>query len=149
MRDLQEGRPAFDLDGKPYGFVRDSAAAHKSRVLVPEGGAYRSSARGVDAAVHLVRVPQLAGQEVAPSGGGEVRRQPKGLKMRFHPAGFGEGEGGVIGSEDEAEEEAPKVFKKHKALEEGEGEKEGEKERKKRKSGEKEERKLKKRKERA
>lgn len=96
-----------------------------TRVLVPRrDGRYVAAPSRVARTLHLqhlVQLPELMQGATAtvPVARKPVRKQPGGLRMRFRPIGFGEGEAGVIGEESEGDvemEEAPRVFKKHRAV---------------------------------
>jgi hypothetical protein len=63
--------------------------------------------RPIDQVLHLRRIVSLPGDNDSVTGSSKatvpakkpVRQQPKGLRMRFLPIGFGEGDGGKLGSE--------------------------------------------------
>jgi hypothetical protein len=124
------GKPAMEIDGNEYGFVKDERTDAHTRLVVPtKAGTYVTSQRPVDSILHLqyvARLPAVDGEQATiPVSKKPVRPQPKGLRMRFKPSGFGEGDAGVIGeeSDDEMEEEAQPVFKKHKSSKDSEKEK--------------------------
>jgi len=81
--------------------------------------------KGIDNILHLQQVVKLpnmnedstASQATVPAKK-PVRQQPKGLKMRFKPSGFGDGETGKIGSSSEDDEmpKAPVRFRKPASL---------------------------------
>ncbi|KFX95101.1 hypothetical protein V490_04022, partial [Pseudogymnoascus sp. VKM F-3557] len=109
-----------------------AATADTTRVLVPGRGGYKAVAAPVARTLHLQRVNEVGGT-VYEARKKEARQQPKGLKMRYRPIGFGEaGECGEIGEAEEEVVERP-VFKKHKVSADVEGETEKEKERRERK----------------
>ena len=126
LRDVQAGRPAITVHGQSYGFVRpDSGADAHTRVLVPRrDGRYVPAPARVAQTLHLqhlVQLPELMREAAAtvPVAEKPVRAQPSGLRMRFKPIGFGEGTTGTIGEESDGDVEmveAPRVFKKHRAL---------------------------------
>lgn len=131
------GQPVLTHRGQDYGFIRDDAGAAPTHthILVPAPAArqrgwpaYAECARGVDQTLHLQQLVELpglvaeaAGRATVPAKARPGRVQPQGLRMRFRPMGFGEGATGEIG-EEESEEEAGPVFKKHKAAAVGEEE---------------------------
>ncbi|KFY30962.1 hypothetical protein V493_01517, partial [Pseudogymnoascus sp. VKM F-4281 (FW-2241)] len=137
--------PTISLPGGEYTVALAASTADTTRVLVPGRGAYKALEAPVGQTLHLQRVNEVGGEKYEGKKR-EARKQPKGLKMRFRPIGFGEeGECGVIGDEEEEEEAERPQFKKHKKSGEVE---EGEKERERREKKERKERKEKKEKER-
>ncbi|KFX93146.1 hypothetical protein O988_06968 [Pseudogymnoascus sp. VKM F-3808] len=129
--------PTVSLPGGEYSVATAAATADTTRVLVPGRGGYKAVAAPVARTLHLQRVNEVGGTAYE-ARKKEARQQPKGLKMRYRPIGFGEaGECGEIGEAEEAEVVERPVFKKHKTsadVEEGETEKEKERrERKERK----------------
>ncbi|KAE9369521.1 hypothetical protein N431DRAFT_469423 [Stipitochalara longipes BDJ] len=112
LRDAIDSKPIVNHKGHDYGFVRDSAEDKTyTKIMVPNGSddGYRMAKSSVDQILHLQQVVQLPGVHVSNSVATSsskatvpamrpVRQQPPGLKMRFRPIGFGDGETGKIGS---------------------------------------------------
>ena len=127
LKDVQKGKPVATINGQSYGFQKDEGPEKdNAKLLVPsrEGGRYETSKRGIDKVLHLqqiVDLPELMTEERAtiPAASKFVRQQPKGLRMRFKPIGFGDEDTGKIGETDNEDSDvemgdAPRVFKKHK-----------------------------------
>lgn len=127
LKDVQKGKPVATINGESYGFQKDEGTEKdNTKLLVPsrEGGRYETSKRGIDQVLHLqqiVDLPELMTEERAtiPAASKFVRQQPKGLRMRFKPIGFGDANTGKIGETDNEDSDvemgdAPRVFKKHK-----------------------------------
>ena len=127
MKDVQKGKPVATINGQSYAFQKDEGPERdNTKLLVPsrEGGKYETSKRGIDQVLHLQQVvdlPELMTEERAtiPAATKFVRQQPKGLRMRFKPIGFGDEDTGKIGETDNdvsdvEMDDAPRVFKKHK-----------------------------------
>lgn len=133
LRDVEKGKPAITLNGTDYGFVKDAGAEKDgAKLLVPnkDGKKYEASQRGIDQVLHLQQVVSLEGmmteeKATVPAPKKFVRQQPKGLRMRFKPIGFGDEEPGRIGESDGEQNDvemadAPRVLNKHKVTEEEE-----------------------------
>lgn len=131
---MQKGKPVATIDGQNYGFANgEGPERDNTKLLVPsrEGERYEVSKRSIDQVLHLqqiVQLPELMTKEKAtvPAAKKFVRQQPKGLRMRFKPIGFGDEAPGKIGeSDDECDvemEDVPRAFKKHKVAEESDAE---------------------------
>ncbi|KAK0113721.1 hypothetical protein ONS95_013969 [Cadophora gregata] len=115
LLDAKNGKPILTHDGDDYGFMKDSAEETAyTRILVPSSDAgYKATSREIDQIFHLQQVakdPTTANPARATIPARKpVRQQPRGLKMRFHPIGFGAAKPGTIGSSssDEEMEDAP------------------------------------------
>lgn len=101
-----------------YGFMQDSTEDKTyTKILVPKTSddSYRTTPRSIDQILHLQQIVNLPGvhegiastQDSASKATVPFKRparpQPKGLKMRFRPLGFGGGEVGNIGSSSESD----------------------------------------------
>lgn len=119
--------------GSNYGFVEEKRPSSndeqlaKKRVLVPSnsGTGYAAIEGPVTRTLHLqqvVTLPELSTAQANPNKGSNaaaevnkpavrrIRPQPKGLKMRYKPPGFGEEAPGMIGSgSDDADEDVEMV----------------------------------------
>lgn len=128
LRDVQKGKPVATVNGQNYRFMKDEGPEKDNiTLLVPsrDGEQYVPSKRNIDQVLHLqqiVELPELMTKEKAtvPAAKKFVRQQPKGLKMRFKPIGFGDEAPGTIGTDEDSDvemEDAPRAFKKHKVTE--------------------------------
>merc|ERR1711939_861697 len=99
-----EGKPILTHEGDHYGFMTDSAEdTTYTRILVPDSDAgYKATSKSIDHVFHLQQVardPTAANPATATIPAKKpVRQQPRGLRMRFHPIGFGAAKPGTIGS---------------------------------------------------
>ncbi|OCK84389.1 hypothetical protein K432DRAFT_125070 [Lepidopterella palustris CBS 459.81] len=108
--------------GIDYGFnFSDKGADDTTKVLIPGPDGYRAVSARISQTLNLqqvVRLPNLSKPQADQTTGSfaavsytasstkHVRQQPKGLRMRFCPSGFGDDDPGVLGSSDsEAEVE--------------------------------------------
>lgn len=137
LRDARSSKAMVTHDGNEYGFIPDSADDKTyTKIMVPHGsGGYRIAVKPIDHVLRLQQVVKLPGihdsssmtaslSNAAPQAKKPIRQQPPGLKMRFRPIGFGDGEPGRIGSSsssveeesindsDEKMEESPVVFRR-------------------------------------
>ncbi|TVY57269.1 hypothetical protein LSUE1_G008278 [Lachnellula suecica] len=142
---MKKGEKVCSYDNNDYGFIQDTVEDKTyTKIMVPNSSddVYRTISKPIDQMLHLQRIVQVPGTNTAEESSKAtvpakkpVRPQPKGLKMRFLPIGFGEGKPGKIGSDsnsvdgsstgsasDEEIEEAPKTFKKPATLEESSSE---------------------------
>lgn len=120
---IQSGKPVFSHKGIDYAMSEDKGAqsGNATIVLLPEKDGYKPISQPVSKTLHLrqhIVLPNLsqkqasdttgsnAAGDVARSAVSAVRPQPKGMKMRFKPSGFGSGDPGRIGSGSESEGEA-------------------------------------------
>ncbi|CAG8979588.1 hypothetical protein HYALB_00010789 [Hymenoscyphus albidus] len=116
----------YSQDGNDYGFSKTEAEENTyTSILVPSSSenGYKVVPKPVDQVLHLGRIIKAPGANLnsskatvpAPK---PVRKQPKGLKMRFFPIGFGEGQLAKLGEESSSEEEtqAPARFRKPESI---------------------------------
>ncbi|PSS09061.1 hypothetical protein M430DRAFT_53620 [Amorphotheca resinae ATCC 22711] len=110
LLDIKEHRKVLSHKGDNYGFFEDeSEATAITKVLVPSSSddGYRSAKTPVNKILHLQQIvqppslPQITTPAKKP-----VRQQPRGLKMRFRPIGFSNGDMGRIGSSSSSEGES-------------------------------------------
>jgi hypothetical protein len=126
LLDIKEHRKVLSHKGDDYGFIEDeSEATAITKVLVPSSSddGYRSGRQTyintsftplrlvaktpVTKILHLQQIvqppslPQITTPAKKP-----VRQQPRGLKMRFRPIGFSNGDMGRIGSSSSSEGES-------------------------------------------
>lgn len=108
------GDAILEYNGKSYGFKADTEGEKRTtRVLMPGAKGYAPVPAGNIETLHLqqvVHLPQLSRKQADPTRGSDaaasfdtpaikvVRQQPKGLRMRFRPSGFGDDDPGSIGS---------------------------------------------------
>ncbi|KAI9707277.1 MAG: hypothetical protein M1836_000237 [Candelina mexicana] len=113
---VREGEAIVKHEGANYGFVMDKLdGLSKPKLLVPcwDNDGYRQVQPDITQKLHLqqiIRPPDVSNrlsQAAAaprvnnlssPLPAMPVREQPRGLRMRYLPTGFGEGEAGRIGS---------------------------------------------------
>ncbi|KAG4416156.1 hypothetical protein IFR04_010675 [Cadophora malorum] len=104
LLDAKNGKPILTHEGDDYGFMTDSAEdTTYTRILVPGSDAgYKATSKSIDHVFHLQQVardPTAANPARATIPAKKpVRQQPRGLRMRFHPIGFGAAKPGTIGS---------------------------------------------------
>jgi hypothetical protein len=142
LLDIKNGDSVYAQDGIGYGFSQalqdDLEESSNTVVMVPDTkDGYRTGkhipsikitsnailvSKPIDRVLHLRQLVNLPGisNSDAPSSTATipakkpVRKQPKGLRMRFLPIGFGEGDAGKLGSESSEDSdvemgEAPKL----------------------------------------
>jgi hypothetical protein len=119
-------QPIMTHDGAKYALVSDPAARDATRVLLPDKGknGYEVLSAPVNHVLQFQQVLDL--QSTATTGisksSSQVlqdttsatkpkKAQPKGMKMRFRPSGFGPGDLGAIGSSDEEVVSMPPTFR--------------------------------------
>ncbi|KAF2835871.1 hypothetical protein M501DRAFT_305336 [Patellaria atrata CBS 101060] len=115
---VMKGEPVIEHNGVSYGFVpADQHEQATNRLLLPTDKGYKSARYDFSSVFHLQQVaklPQLHNTQPDGSSTTEafavkiVRKQPKGLKMRTKPFGFGSDAPGTIGSSDSEPEPAPR-----------------------------------------
>ena len=109
----------FAHDGTDYGFaVGDESEVAATSLLLPSANGYKRSF-DVAKTLHLQQIIRLPGLTNAQSNGQglpdvstqgyvprpkPIRPQPKGLRMRFKPSGFGNDDAGALGWSDSDEE---------------------------------------------
>ncbi|KAK3704514.1 hypothetical protein LTR37_013797 [Vermiconidia calcicola] len=117
---IKSGQPVLTHNSIEYILNEDSSAGDgDSTVLVPTKEGYTRMSQKVERTLHLrqkILLPNLstrqasqvtgsnAASKVAQASVSTVRPQPKGLRMRYKPPGFGPGKPGKIGSETESDE---------------------------------------------
>ncbi|KAG4437002.1 hypothetical protein IFR05_007506 [Cadophora sp. M221] len=120
LLDAKNGKTVLIHEGNDYGFMKDSAEdTTYTRIMVPSSDAgYKAASKSIDQVFHLQQIAQdptttNPGRATIPARK-PVRQQPPGLKMRFHPIGFGADEPGTIGSSssDEEMEDAPSTARR-------------------------------------
>ncbi|CAG8961298.1 hypothetical protein HYFRA_00013759 [Hymenoscyphus fraxineus] len=122
----KNGDVIYSQDGNDYGFSKTEAEENTyTSILVPSSSenGYKVVPKPVDQVLHLGRIIKAPGANAnsskatvpAPK---PIRKQPKGLKMRFFPIGFGEGQLAKLGEESSSEEEtqAPARFRKPESI---------------------------------
>lgn len=119
---IQSGKPIMSHKGIDYVMSEDKGAqsGNATLVLLPEKDGYKPISQPVSKTFHLrqhVVLPNLgekptsskagsnAAGDVSTSAVGVIRPQPKGMKMRYRPPGFGSGDPGAIGSDSESDAE--------------------------------------------
>ncbi|CZS98353.1 uncharacterized protein RAG0_07132 [Rhynchosporium agropyri] len=115
LLDAKSGKTVLTYDGDDYGFLKDTVEdTIYTRIMVPSSNAgYKATSKSIDQVFHLQQVAREP-TTVHPTRATipakkPIRQQPRGLKMRFHPVGFGDAQPGTIGSSssDEEMEDAP------------------------------------------
>ncbi|TAQ89876.1 hypothetical protein B7494_g1811 [Chlorociboria aeruginascens] len=116
LQSAKEGKKAYSRNGKDYELVQDDAGDKTyTKIMVPaqSNDGYQTRSKPIDRVLHLQQIVDLPSVYNADNGSVNssissratipakkpVRPQPKGLKMRFHPIGFGSGKPGKIGSD--------------------------------------------------
>lgn len=119
---IQSGKPVLSHKGVDYVMSEDAGAQHGNAtlVLLPEKDGYKPISQPVSKTFHLrqhVVLPNISAKQTSDTTGSNaagdvaraavtaVRPQPKGMKMRYRPPGFGSGDPGRIGSDSESEAE--------------------------------------------
>jgi len=117
---IQSGKPLLNHKGTDYILSEDTTSNGQESVLLPGADGYTPVQQRVAKTLHLqqkVTLPNLsrrqasqmtgsnAAADVAEAAVKTVRPQPKGLRMRFKPPGFGTGKPGMIGSSSDSEKD--------------------------------------------
>ena len=113
--------PVLNHSGASYIMAESpSSEQQNTHLLLPKNDGYQPSEHLVTKTLHLqqqIKLPSLsqrqasqvtgsnAAGDVAQAAVVSVRPQPKGLRMRFKPPGFGAGKPGVIGSSDSSDDD--------------------------------------------
>ncbi|PQE32386.1 hypothetical protein CJF32_00001134 [Rutstroemia sp. NJR-2017a WRK4] len=113
LRGARSGKVVLSQKGNEYGFVEDTAENKTyTKLMLPNKAknGYRIEKRPIDQIFHLQQVPKLANgddssQATVPAKK-PVRKQPKGLRMRYTPVGFGLNGGGIIGDSSDEEDQS-------------------------------------------
>jgi hypothetical protein len=124
---IQSHQTVLSHDGTDYNLAEEPT--NNARVLLPSSrsDAYTTVEVPVSKTLHLqqtIRLPNLSAYQTDPNTGSNAaaslrtpavsapRPQPKGMKMRYKPPGFGDEDPGMIGSsEDESDANAKQVEK--------------------------------------
>lgn len=125
---IQSGKPVLSHKGSDYVLSEDKGATtgNATVVLLPEKDGYKPISQPVSKTFHLrqhIALPNINEKQTSEKTGSNaagdvarpavyaVRPQPKGMRMRYRPPGFGAGDPGRIGSGSESESEAEPVGK--------------------------------------
>jgi hypothetical protein len=118
---LVEGQSVMTYKDVDYSFTTDETARPTTSIMLPDENGFKALPTEVHKVVHLQQIVELPtapqSQIGIPSSSITTqpqfcvqkrvkREQPKGLKMRYRPAGAGTGDLGTIGSS-ESDEPAP------------------------------------------
>lgn len=117
---IDNGKTVLTHKGSDYCLASDTSTNSKTfSVFLPGKEGYKKSETPVERSLHLqqkIDLPKLTSKQARTETGGEAaadvwkpveegpRPQPKGMRMRYKPPGFGLGEAG-LGSDDEGESE--------------------------------------------
>jgi len=142
---IDSKQPVFSHKGSDFSLVEEKSASaeagsHK-HVLVPSGSGkgYTPIKAPVSRTLHvqqIITLPNLSKKQANPVTGSnaaadanrppvrEPKQQPKGLRMRYKPPGFGSGRPGAIGSDDSDDDDvemadadaAPRTFQLPKSM---------------------------------
>ncbi|KAF2664264.1 hypothetical protein BT63DRAFT_444037 [Microthyrium microscopicum] len=93
----EQGEEILSYRDTSYGLTFDDATRKGLRVLLPAKGGYRSVHAKVQHVLHMQEIPNLKRPNPDPLDREHPnkiprRRQPKGMRMRFKPMGFGAGD---------------------------------------------------------
>ncbi|KAK5126324.1 hypothetical protein LTR85_010560 [Meristemomyces frigidus] len=117
---IQSGKTLLTHKGLEYTLNEEVAGSEQEAVLVPRHDGYVTAQQRVEKTLHLqqkITLPNLsvrqasqmtgsaAAGDVAQASVRTIRPQPKGLRMRYKPSGFGPGKPAIIGSESESADE--------------------------------------------
>ncbi|KAK4549182.1 hypothetical protein LTR36_007640 [Oleoguttula mirabilis] len=118
---IQSGRPLLTHNGVEYTLNEDAAGNEQEAVLLPGNDGYMATQQRVEKTLHLqqkITLPNLstrqaslttgsaAAGDIAQASVQTIRPQPKGLRMRYKPSGFGPGKPGMLGSGSDSADEA-------------------------------------------
>lgn len=117
---VQSGKPVLSHKGRDYVMSEDKGQQEsETALLLPSKDGYTPVQQPIARTLHLkqhVVLPNLSEKQADQTTGSNtagdaataavtaVRPQPRGLKMRYRPPGFGAGNPGTIGSESESED---------------------------------------------
>ncbi|KAF2121777.1 DNA-directed RNA polymerase I subunit RPA34.5-domain-containing protein [Lophiotrema nucula] len=122
MDQALQGGAVLKHNGIAYGLSAEENEGAVRGVLLPGPKGLRPAENHISRTLHLrqvVRLPHLSAEQADPNTGSEAaasitqsairapRKQLKGLRMHFHPSGFGDEDGGTLGSSDSGDEAAP------------------------------------------
>lgn len=131
---VKSGTPVLNHKGVDYILAPDKSHSTKfDTVFIPSQSGYQSVGQQVDTTLQLqqkIELPNLsklqadvnkgsnAAANIALAAISDARPQPKGLRMRYKPPGFGRGNPGRLGSESESssEEDGPRSKKTGESL---------------------------------
>lgn len=115
LSSISAAEPVLSYEDMPYVLNEDhTVGADSTALLVPSKGGYQKALPKVTRTLHLqqnIDLPSLSALQASQATGSHaagdlaqaattnVRPQPKGLRMRFKPPGFGRGNPGRIGSD--------------------------------------------------
>ncbi|OTA38665.1 hypothetical protein BTJ68_01258 [Hortaea werneckii EXF-2000] len=112
---IQSARTVVSHGGAEYMLSEDNLGMGNNFVMLPGREGYRPVQQRLDRTLHLqqkITLPELsslqaseatgsaAAGDVAEAAVSTTRPQPKGLRMRYKPSGYGAGEPGMIGASD-------------------------------------------------
>ncbi|KAK0273245.1 hypothetical protein LTR35_012317 [Friedmanniomyces endolithicus] len=133
---IASGKPVLKHEGFDYVFIESESESVKAYASAPGAEGFLPVENPVVRSLQLqqqVILPELSDRQasqitgsaaaasIAQASVATIRPQPKGLRMRFRPPGYGEGEPGTIGSDSESAERderpgAAKTFQFPRAL---------------------------------
>jgi hypothetical protein len=131
LEEFANGQAIMEHKGEHYALIGDPAALESTRILLPQDNVgYKAVPTHVTRVLQFQQVlsVQATSSKGRPKTTSQVlldthlptkpskRSQPRGMKMRFRPSGFGDGELGTIGSSDEEELPLPAEFREPPAL---------------------------------
>ncbi|KAI7352382.1 hypothetical protein KC354_g12021 [Hortaea werneckii] len=117
---IQSARTVVSHGGAEYMLSEDNLGMENNFVMLPGREGYKPVQQRLDRTLHLqqkITLPELsslqasevtgsaAAGDVAEAAVRTTRPQPKGLRMRYKPSGYGAGEPGMIGASDSETEE--------------------------------------------
>ncbi|GAB1736199.1 hypothetical protein NU219Hw_g6873t1 [Hortaea werneckii] len=112
---IQTARTVLSHGGAEYMLSEDNLGMENNFVMLPGQEGYKPVQQRLDRALHLqqkITLPKLsnlqasetmgsaAAGDVAEAAVSTTRPQPKGLRMRYKPSGYGAGEPGMVGASD-------------------------------------------------
>ncbi|KAI7123835.1 hypothetical protein D0869_08825 [Hortaea werneckii] len=117
---IQSARTVVSHGGAEYMLSEDNLGMENNFVMLPGQEGYKPVQQRLERTLHLqqkITLPKLsnlqasettgsaAAGDVAEAAVSTTRPQPKGLRMRYKPSGYGAGEPGMIGASDSDSEE--------------------------------------------
>lgn len=132
LASIQNQSSILSHRGTDYTLAEEKESKTTKKVFVPGKKGYNPSEVPVSKSLVLqqvISIPELDGSNIGPKPHRGPRPQPKGLRMRYKPFGFGAGDPGAILGSDESEDEdinmtEPVAFQAPAALRQSEKEKE-------------------------
>ncbi|KAM3070044.1 hypothetical protein ACMFMG_003924 [Clarireedia jacksonii] len=120
LRGAKSGKVVLSQNGDEYGFVEDTAENKAyMKLLLPNKAkdGYRIEKRSIDQIFHLQQAPKLMNDKgsshATVPAKRPVRKQPKGLRMRYAPVGFGLNGGSSIGYSSDEEDRSGSDLDSH------------------------------------